>query len=73
MLIRVVYQNDKHDMVKPFILDALIYANRIKKFFRSNVWATIGSDLTRGMGGDFNGVERRKYIPYTGKTDYSLL
>jgi hypothetical protein len=72
MLIRVVYQNDKHDMVKPFILDSLIYTNRIKKFLRSNGWATIGTDLIRGMGGHFNGFERRKNIPYIHKTDYSL-
>jgi hypothetical protein len=72
MLIRVIYQNDKHDMVKPFILDSLISEKKIRKFLRSDGWATIGTDRLRGMGGHFNGFERRKNITYTEKTDYSL-
>ena len=72
MLIRVIYQNDKHDMVKPFILDSLISEKKIRKFLRSDGWATIGTDRLRGMGGPFNGFERRKNIPYIQKTDYSL-
>jgi hypothetical protein len=72
MLIRVVYQNDKHDMVKPFILDSLISANRLKKFLRSDGWATIGTDRLRGMGGQFSGFERRKNTIHIKKPDYSL-
>jgi len=72
MLIRVVYQSDKHDMVKPFILDSLISEKKIKKFLRSGGWATIGTDRLRGIGGPFSGFERRKNIPYIQKTDYSL-
>jgi hypothetical protein len=72
MLIRVIYQNDKHDMVKPFMLDSLISENKLKKFLRSDGWTTIRIDRLRGMGGHFNGSERRKNIPYTEKTDYSL-
>jgi hypothetical protein len=72
MLIRVIYQSDKHDMVKPFILDSLISENKIKKFLRSDGWATIGTDRLRGTGGPFNGFERRKNIPCIQKTDYSL-
>ena len=72
MLIRVIYKNDKHDMVKPFMLDSLLSENKLKKFLRADGWATIGSDRLRGMGGHFNGFERRKNIPSTEKTDYSL-
>ena len=72
MLIRVIYQDDKHDMVKPFILDALISSKKIKKFLRSGEWAVIGVDPLRGMGGQFNGMERRKNILSSEKTDYSL-
>lgn len=59
MLIRVIYQNDKHDMVKPHHLDELISSNKIKKFLRSQGWVTIGVDPVRGMGGTYNGPERR--------------
>jgi|WetSurMetagenome_2_1015567.scaffolds.fasta_scaffold1789502_1 hypothetical protein len=63
MLIRVVYQNDKHDMVKPFMLDSLIYANKIKRFLRSEGWAVVGTHGTRGIGGYYNGHERRQNVP----------
>jgi len=72
MLIRVIYQNDKHDMVKPFILDSLLSTNKIKKFLRSDGWASIGIDRMRGAGGYFDGFERRKHSPNIEKTDYSL-
>jgi hypothetical protein len=50
----------------------LISENKIMKFLRSDGWATIGTDRLRGMGGHFNGFERRRNIPLE-KTDYSLL
>jgi hypothetical protein len=50
----------------------LISEKKIRKFLRSDGWATIGTDRLRGMGGHFNGFERRKNITYTEKTDYSL-
>jgi len=60
MLIRVIYQDDRYDMVKPFILDSLLSADRIKKFLRSNGWAAPSSDRTRGIGGLYDGEERRQ-------------
>ena len=72
MLIRVIYQNDKHDMVKPFMLDSLISENKLKKFLRSDGWATIRTDRLRGMGGHYNGFERRKNVSSTEKINYSL-
>jgi hypothetical protein len=72
MLIRVVYKNDKHDMVKPFFLDSLISENKLKKFLRSNGWATIGIDRLRGVGGQFSGIERRKNTIHVKKLTYSL-
>ena len=67
MLIRVVYQNNKHDLVKPFLLDKLIISGRVKKFLRSDGWATIGVAPLRGNGGyygRYNGVERRNNLEY---------
>ena len=65
MLIRVMYFSDKYDMVKPFLLDELIASKRVKKFRRSDGWATIGVDPVRGMGGSYSGLERRKPSTYT--------
>ena len=63
MLIRVVYQDNKHDLVKPFLLGKLIASGQVKKFLRSNGWATIGVSAMRGNdgrnGGRYNVIERR--------------
>jgi hypothetical protein len=64
MLIRVVYQNDKHDMIKPLLLDGFISSNKIKKFLRSEGWTTVGTDQIRGKGGYYEGPERRKNIEF---------
>src|SRR4030066_333407 len=61
MLIDVVYNDNKHDMVYPFLLYELITSGKIKKFLRSDGWATIGSDPIRGTGGLYKGPERRNY------------
>lgn len=63
MMIKVIYHDDKSDMVDPCILNDLIASNNIKMFLRSEGWANVASDPTRGMGGCYNGVERRKRLP----------
>lgn len=60
MLIKVIYQNEKFDMVKPSILDELLATGKLKNFFRSGGWVTIGIDPVRGRGGSYKGPERRK-------------
>jgi hypothetical protein len=50
MLIKVMYKNNACAMVKPFLLDELIASGKIKKFLRSEGWATIGVDHTRVSG-----------------------
>jgi hypothetical protein len=61
MIIRVLYEDDRHDYVPSFRLDDLISEGRIKKFYRSDGWVTIGKDPIRGHGGPrYNGPERRK-------------
>ncbi len=72
MLIKVVYRNDKHDMIKPFLLDSLISLNEIKRFLRSDGWTTIGIDKTRGKGGYggyYEGIERRKNVLFSTETN----
>ena len=61
MIIRVLYQDDRHDYVPAFRLDDLIAEGKIKKFYRSDGWVTIGKDPIRGMGGSrYGGPDRRK-------------
>jgi len=58
MLIRIKYQNDKFDYIKPWALDRLIKANRIQAFCRRAGWVVIGSDKIRGEGNNYQGPER---------------
>jgi len=61
MIIRVLYEDDRHDYVPAFRLDDLIAEGKIKKFYRSDGWVTIGKDPIRGVGGSrYAGPERRK-------------
>lgn len=59
MVIRVMYHDLKYDMVKASSLGELIVAGKIKKFLRSDGWATIGISPIRGIGGNYEGTERR--------------
>jgi hypothetical protein len=70
MLIKVIYQNDKHDMIKPIMLDTLLFANKIKKFLRSEGWITVGVDKIRGRGGSYEGPDRRSNVPHVLHADY---
>ncbi len=61
MLLKVIYQNDKYDMVRPSLLNELIASKKIKKFYRSGGWADIERDpIRRRAGGSYVGLERRK-------------
>ena len=63
MIIRVLYKDDRHDYVATFRLDDLIAEGKIRKFYRSDGWATIGKDPIRGMGGPrYIGPDRRKIV-----------
>lgn len=59
MLIKVIYHDNKHDMVKPFLLDDLIDAKKVKMFHRSDGWAIIGfSPLRTGKEKDHENDRR---------------
>ncbi len=62
MVIRVMYNDDRHDYVPAFRLGQLIAEGKIKKFYRSSGWVTIGKDPIRGTGNvcGYTGPERRK-------------
>ncbi len=62
MLLKVMYQNGKYDMVRPSLLNELIASKKIKKFYRSGGWADIERDPIRraAAAGSYVGPERRK-------------
>lgn len=62
MVIRVMYKNNKYDMVKTSMLDELIDSGKIVKFQRSDGWATIGLTRLRGTNGIYSGPDRRKQV-----------
>lgn len=70
MLVRIMYQNDKYDMVKTSALDELISSGRLKKFHRSQEWVTLGVDPVRGRGGLYKGPERRKNFLQSIRTEF---
>jgi hypothetical protein len=59
--IRVMYKNNKYDIVPDFMLHQLISSLKIKQFYRysEQKWVTVGSDRIRGIGGSYSGPERR--------------
>ena len=52
MLIRVVYNNDKYDFLKPARLDESLKAGTIAMFQRSSGWARVGIDPLRNKNNE---------------------
>ena len=60
MLIRVMYDDGKFDMVKPQMLDTLLETNRVTSFKRNEGWAVVGRDaLRKSRLQGHKGVEKR--------------
>lgn len=61
MLIRVMYDDGRFDMVKPQLLDALLAAEKVMSFKRSESWAVVGRDTIRSRHNsqEYQGGERR--------------
>jgi hypothetical protein len=57
----VKYRNNVEDIVPGPMLDQLIASGSITQFFRPSEqrWVVLGSEKTRGMGGSYEGIERR--------------
>jgi hypothetical protein len=63
--INVRYTKDKCDIIPRRLLDGLIASNQILQFYRESEqrWVTVGFDHIRGMGGLYEGTERRSPLP----------
>lgn len=61
MYIRVVYRKKGFDYVPGDLLEALIALDEITHFYRpaENRWISIKLDPIRGVGGSYQGPERR--------------
>jgi hypothetical protein len=59
-MIKVLYINKTSGTVEDLILEELIATGKIVAFSRSSEWIVIGRDPIRGMGGEYDGPERRK-------------
>jgi len=66
MLIPVVFNDGRQDMVKPFVLERLIEAREIISFRRASGWAVIDRDPIR------QGSRRIYCIPERRETEFSL-
>ena len=60
MMIRVMYNDGRYDLVKQPMLDMLLATCKLTGFMRSNGWAIVGRDPIRGAGiPPYSGPERR--------------
>jgi len=61
MMVRIIYHDNRYDMVKSTRLDDLISSNAVAKFERSSGWVTIGVDPVRTPKSrqPYTGQERR--------------
>jgi hypothetical protein len=67
LLIRVQYKNGWYDYIVGQVLDEQIARKHIKQFYRPSEkrWVTVGVDRIRGIGGTYDGAERRRSHPIT--------
>ena len=64
MLIRVMYEDGRFDMVRNDILDILMANMKIKKIRRGTGWVDVGRDEVRqSLGIPWDGEERRAPWP----------
>ena len=59
-MIQVVFSDNMPGFVKTEELDEAIRNRKIISFRRSDGWVRIGLDPIRGVGGKYNGPERRE-------------
>lgn len=61
MLIRVMYEDGRFDMVKPNLLESLLQNNTVTSFKRSEGWVVVGRDAIRSSQSSqaYNGPDRR--------------
>ena len=61
MMIRVMYDDGRFDMVKPQVLESLLQSNTVTSFKRAEGWVVVGRDAIRNShpAQEYNGPDRR--------------
>lgn len=60
MMIRIIYTDGRFDYIRNSFLDQLLSLKKIEKFYRhSEGWITLCIDPIRGVGGNYDGFDRR--------------
>jgi hypothetical protein len=60
MLIRVMYNDGRFDMIKPNMLDDLLAKLTVTSFKRTSGWAVVGRDPVRSsVRSNYRGTDRR--------------
>ena len=61
MVIRVMYDDGRFGMVKPYLLDKLLEQKKVTGFLRLDGWVAVGRDTLRSRSSpqDYAGLERR--------------
>ncbi|MHB1397300.1 MAG: GSU3473 family protein [Trichloromonadaceae bacterium] len=63
MLIRIVYEDGRYDLVKPFKLNSLLAENQVRMFLRGGRWVMVGRDaLRRSRLTSYSGADRRRAL-----------
>ncbi len=59
----VKYKNNVEDIVSAALLDQMIASDSIRQFYRPSEqrWIILGVDKIRGIGGAYEGEERRRF------------
>jgi hypothetical protein len=60
--IKVIYKDNSAGIVRASSLQQLISSGKIVAFRRSSGWVKIGRDPVRGLGGRYEGPDRRNSI-----------
>lgn len=70
----VKYTNNVEDIVSALLLNQMIASGSIKQFYRPSEqrWIVLGVDKIRGMGGIYEGEDRRRFnVQHTKKISIS--
>ena len=61
--IPVIRQTGSYDYVSQIMFNELLSSNEVRQFYRHSEerWVTLGVDPLRGMGGTYEGPERREH------------
>lgn len=73
MNMKVVFQDNRENIIDSRLLNEMMTVKMIKMFMRSGGWAVVGIDPVRGSGGDYTGPDRRGLYGMTEEKPYRMI